>query len=254
MNTEIFIVCILYLILRIYKNDDYINIYIGNSFRNYYSLPSNSITCNYNKRTYKCRYLHNKNKKYHASIYNGNRYFPNKPNFSYNIIITTEKLSQVIFMKNIGDGCNKNYHLAVDYRLFNNRWHISFPYYSRLDINQFIYIAKRNYGYLSLFMKRKNRVVYIQKARYKNREYIVKEIMKYIPIDSYGADLNNKEWPKNISKKNKIEIYKQYKFCLAIENSVITWKEGEKYEASSINNDYVTEKLIDCFKAGCIPL
>lgn len=78
--------------------------------------------------------------------------------------------------------------------------------------------------------------------------------MKYLPIDSYGVDLNNKEWPKNISKNNKLEVYRKYKFCLAIENSVITWKKSDKFEASSINNDYVTEKLIDCFKAGCIPI
>lgn len=46
-------------------------------------------------------------------------------------------------------------------------------------------------------------------------------MMKYIDIDSYWRDLNNKEWPKSISRKNKVDLLKKYKFCIEIENSVI---------------------------------
>lgn len=190
-------------------------------------------------------------KRYHASIYNGNRKFPSCPNLSYNIVITTEKLSQVKFMKEIGEGKYRNYHLAVDYRLFISKYHLSRNIYSYFNMTKFIQSAKKSFINLSSFMKRKN-FVYIQKVHYKKRQYFVKEMMKYFDIDSYGRDLNNKKWPKDVS--NKIELLKKYKFCIAIENSVITWKNGSKFEADIINDDYVTEKLTDCFLAGCIPI
>lgn len=230
-----------------------VNIYIGNSFHSYYQLPTKPIICEKHMILYKCNFNIKNNIKYRATIFNGNRKFPTKTNFSYNIIMTVEKLSQVLFMKNIGDGRNKNYQLAVDYRLFSNKWHISYPIYSDYNVYNFVQKSKSNFDSISQFLKRKN-IVYIQKVSYSKRQNIVKEFMKYIKVDSYGRDLNNIEWPKNISKNNKIDILKQYKFCIAIENSIITWKEGTKYEAPSINDDYVTEKLVDCLLAGSIPI
>lgn len=166
--------------------------------------------------------------------------------------MTTEKLSQVYFMKNVGEGKDKYYHLAVDYRSFNNRWHISRPLFD--NIHYFLNLSKSNFGNLDKFMMRSNSIVYIQRVSYDYRQYLVKEMMKYYPIDSYGNDLNNHVWPKNISTKNKKELLKKYKFCLAIENSVILWKKGTKFEATEVNNDYITEKLIDCLNTGCIPI
>lgn len=230
-----------------------VNIFVGNSFKNDYILPSKPLTCLFNNIKYKCQYSNSHHSKYHASIYNGHRQFPHSPKTNYNIIITTEKLSQMTFMEKIGERKDKNYHLAVDYRLFTNKWHISKPQYSKINLTYFLNTAKINYGNISTFLNRKD-IVYIQKVSYKNRQYIVKEMMKYLPIDSYGRDLNNKKWPKYINKKNKIDLLKQYKFCIAIENSIITWKLGGKYEAELINNDYVTEKLVDCLIAGCIPI
>lgn len=255
MRKEILFIYVIYLLNRLYiANNNDINIFVGNSFRHYYNLPSKHITCTYKNIKYRCKYYNQKDVKYHASIYNGNKFFPLKPNFTYNIIITTEKLSQVKFMKIIGDGKNKYYNLAVDYRLFNSKWHISKPYYSNVNFSYLVTAATSNLMNITSFMMRKNIVVYIQRVNYRNRQYIVKEMMKYLQVDSYGIDLNNRKWPKNISKNNKIEIYKKYKFCLAIENSIITWKIGDKYQASSINDDYVTEKLIDCFISGSIPI
>lgn len=244
---------IFYLYEKNLKRNRKINIYMGNSFTNDYPLPSQQISCIFKKIKYNCQFSINKRLKYTASIYNGHRVIPVNPNSSYNIVITTEKLSQNKFMKDIGEGKNKYYHLAVDYRLFSNKWHIAKPQYSKINISYFISSAKFNYGNISEFIKRKD-IVYIQKVSYKNRQYIVKEIMKYIPIDSYGKDLNNKKWPNHISRRNKIGLLKQYKFCLAIENSVVTWKLGMKFEADAINDDYVTEKLLDCLLAGSIPI
>lgn len=254
-NVYLHIIIIITLINIIYleftKNE--VNIYIGNSFKTYYELPINPLFCIKRNKLYKCRFSSEKKFIYNSSIYNGNRKFPSKTNMSYNIIMTIEKLSQVKFMENIGKGNNSNYQLAVDYRLFNNKWHISYPIYSDYNLDEFIHFAKSNFNSISHFLKRKN-VVYIQRSRYPNRQYLVKEFMKYISVDSYGRDLNNKDWPKNISKKNKVELVKNYKFCIAIENSVITWKNGTKYEAPHINDDYVTEKLTDCLVAGSIPI
>lgn len=225
----------------------------GNSFKNYYELPLDYLKCNYRNVIFKCYYANKSNIKYDAVIYNGNRKFPKNGSHGINIIMTTEKLSQVLFMKRIGEGKDKNYQLGIDYRLFNNKYHISYPIYSDYDMENFIIKSNNNFGSVESFLNRKD-VVYIQRVPYKNRRYLVREFMKYIPVDSYGKDLNNIIWPKNISRKNKVAILKDYKFCIAIENSIILWEKGNKFEATLINNDYVTEKLADCLLAGSIPI
>lgn len=216
-------------------------------------MPDKPLFCVKNKVLYKCIYSTSRSIVHTATIYNGNKKIPYKANTSYNIVMTTEKLSQVGFMKSIGDGKNKNYQLAVDYRLFNNKWHISYPIYSDYNLISFIHISKLNFNCLSQFLKRKN-VIYIQRISYSKRQNIVKEFMKFIEVDSYGRDLNNKEWDNKYARNKKVDLLKKYKFCIAIENSIITWKEGNKYEAPLINDDYVTEKLTDCLLAGSIPI
>lgn len=249
----LFISFLLLLHIYYYEMNNNLYILIGNSFKKYYKLPTKTLKCKKRKVLYKCIFTNNSNIKYRGTIYNGNRKFPSKTNNSYNIIMTIEKLSQVKFMKAVGEGKNKYYQLAIDYRLFNNKWHISYPIYSDYNIYEFIKSANDNFGNISLFLNRKN-IVYIQRVPYYNRHIIVKEIMNYFTVDSYGNDLNNRKWPNIISRKNKVDILKQYKFCIAIENSVITWNNGSKYEASLLNNDYVTEKLTDCLLAGSIPI
>lgn len=237
-----------------FKIEKNINIVIGNSFKDFYTLPSHSIICNTEiGREYKCQFISNLEKKADAIIYNGNRKFSNESSHDYKIVMTTEKLSQVSFMKEIGDGKSKYFNLAIDYRLFNNNYHISYPIYSNYDLNELIYTAKTNHGNITAFMNRKN-VIYIQRVHYKNRQKLVKELMKHIHIDSFGNDLNNKNWPSYILRDKKVDLIKEYKFCLSIENSVIGWKNGTKFEAPEINNDYVTEKLVDCLLGGSIPI
>lgn len=108
--TKIFLVMVVIICILIYLDNriDFgkknINILIGNSFRNYHSIPTQPITCAFNNYKYKCQFSNIKNTSYIAAIYNGNRNFPTKPETSYNIAMTIEKLSQVVFMKNIGEG------------------------------------------------------------------------------------------------------------------------------------------------------
>lgn len=41
--------------------------------------------------------------------------------------------------------------------------------------------------------------------------------MKYLPVHSYGTCLNNKEWPSDIEKTDKVGLLRRYKFVLAFE-------------------------------------
>ncbi|KAI9318607.1 hypothetical protein BX666DRAFT_1929715 [Dichotomocladium elegans] len=69
------------------------------------------------------------------------------------------------------------------------------------------------------------------------RHHYVKELMKYIKVDSYGGCLNNKVYPENTER---LALMGMYKFYLAIENSNC--------------EDYVTEKLFDTFQASTVPI
>ncbi|KAI9301271.1 hypothetical protein BJ944DRAFT_169396 [Cunninghamella echinulata] len=71
-----------------------------------------------------------------------------------------------------------------------------------------------------------------------DRHVYVKELMKYIQVDSYGSCLNNKPSPKDPTERE--QIMKHYKFYLAIENSNC--------------DDYVTEKLFDTFQFSAVPI
>jgi len=73
---------------------------------------------------------------------------------------------------------------------------------------------------------------------YNAREVYIRELMNYIPVDSYGKCLNNKEFPQNLSK---IELMRQgYRFYLAFENSNC--------------KDCICEKTYQVLYAGIVPV
>ncbi|KAG6449000.1 hypothetical protein O3G_MSEX005808 [Manduca sexta] len=80
------------------------------------------------------------------------------------------------------------------------------------------------------------------------RDAYVKELMKYIKIDSYGTCVNNKKLPKkftedylnNLNEDNFLKFIARYKFVVAIENGVC--------------EDYVTEKFWRAIKVGTVPI
>ncbi|CAH2106151.1 unnamed protein product [Euphydryas editha] len=80
------------------------------------------------------------------------------------------------------------------------------------------------------------------------RDAYVKELMKFIEIDSYGACLNNKEMPKkfredylnNLNEEEFLHYISRYMFVVAIENGVC--------------DDYVTEKFWRAIKIGTVPI
>jgi hypothetical protein len=78
---------------------------------------------------------------------------------------------------------------------------------------------------------------------YSHRRWAIEFFEKYHPdqFDLYGL-----WWPTQYhtykgSIANKVPVLKQYKFCFAYEN--VAGQPG-----------YVTEKIFDCFSAGCVPI
>ncbi|VVC90063.1 unnamed protein product [Leptidea sinapis] len=80
------------------------------------------------------------------------------------------------------------------------------------------------------------------------RDEYVKELMKYIQVDSYGTCLKNKDMPtrftmdylNNLNDDSFLRFIARYKFVLAIENGVC--------------DDYVTEKFWRAIKTGTVPI
>lgn len=66
------------------------------------------------------------------------------------------------------------------------------------------------------------------------RVNLFNSISKYKPIHGYGNMFGNS------LRKSKFEVLPQYKFCLCPENSIY--------------DGYVTEKLIDAYAGGCVPI
>jgi len=75
-----------------------------------------------------------------------------------------------------------------------------------------------------------------------NRTNYVLQLQKYMPIDSYGKCIHNKDFSKDGVKggKQKYNTLRKYKFTLAFENH------------NAI--DYVTEKFFHTIAAGSVPI
>ncbi|UJR23117.1 hypothetical protein I4U23_026138 [Adineta vaga] len=80
-----------------------------------------------------------------------------------------------------------------------------------------------------------------------DRDLYIKELMKYIRIDSYGTCLHNKDLSPNLRNPVEtmehtdiLELVGKYKFALAFENAICT--------------DYITEKFWRPLKVGTIPI
>ncbi|XP_034238974.1 alpha-(1,3)-fucosyltransferase 10 isoform X2 [Thrips palmi] len=80
-----------------------------------------------------------------------------------------------------------------------------------------------------------------------DRDKYVQKLMEYIPIDSYGACLHNKELPvlmtnpmESFNSEEFLHFVAQYKFTIAFENAVC--------------DDYITEKLWRPLTVGSVPI
>jgi hypothetical protein len=72
------------------------------------------------------------------------------------------------------------------------------------------------------------------------RTEYVRELMRYIAVDSYGRSLRNRTFAEDRGRETKLATIARYKFTLAFENS--------------IDHDYVTEKFFDPLIAGSVPV
>ena len=70
------------------------------------------------------------------------------------------------------------------------------------------------------------------------RDRLVKQLNQYKAVDCGGLHLNN--MPGGGVVDDKIQFQKQYKFCIAAE--------------CAKHPGYVTEKILDAYKSGCIPI
>lgn len=80
-----------------------------------------------------------------------------------------------------------------------------------------------------------------------DRDSYVKELMKYIDIDSYGSCLHNKDLPEKLQNPAEtfeadafLDLLSVYKFNLAFENAYC--------------NDYMTEKIMRPLHIGVVPI
>jgi len=90
-------------------------------------------------------------------------------------------------------------------------------------------ISKKNKGNKFCCFVYKNNVTY--------RNKFVQNLRKYKKIDCPGGAMHNMN---GLKVKDKIKFQKNYRFCIAYENSQ--------------RNGYTTEKILDAYKSGCIPI
>jgi hypothetical protein len=82
---------------------------------------------------------------------------------------------------------------------------------------------------------------FISSLRVRNgRDQYFRELMRHIPIDSYGKFLRNKSLAEDLGPQSKIQTIPRYKFTLAFENS--------------FGPDYVTEKFFQPLASGSVPV
>jgi hypothetical protein len=67
-----------------------------------------------------------------------------------------------------------------------------------------------------------------------------RELMRHMPVDSYGKVLNTRSLVADQGRQTKLETIARYRFTLAFENS--------------ISRDYVTEKFYDPLLVGSVPV
>jgi hypothetical protein len=72
------------------------------------------------------------------------------------------------------------------------------------------------------------------------RTEYVRELMRHMPVDSYGRMLNTRALAADQGRPTKLETIARYRFTLAFENSIAS--------------DYVTEKFYDPLLVGSVPV
>lgn len=213
---------------------------------------------NMKQKIYKCRKINciiSSKRIYNYNAFLYSRFFYNKNvstnNKCINILCNLEALSRWKYMMKIINGNDNKFNVLISYKLKISNHHFPYNYYQN-DIDLIINDAKQSIISLNEFMKRKE-VVFIYGKKYKNRNKLCEMFNKRLKVDRYGeAFKNHLKWPDNIPNE-KYLLIKNYKFCLAIENTINFVKWGQMH-SDPIDDDYITEKLWDCMRGGSIPI
>ena len=72
------------------------------------------------------------------------------------------------------------------------------------------------------------------------REKLVQMLQEHVRVDSLSSCMNNRDWPTDIDRSDKLSVLRRYMVYLAAENS--------------IEPDYVSEKVYDGLIAGAVPI
>lgn len=134
---------------------------------------------------------------------------------------------------------------------FSRNSDVPFPLLNMVSLNNitsktfFVKTKKKN-----SYLKEISPILYLQSNCKTStmRDSYIQELMKYIPIDSYGKCLNNKMLPsayrhfgyKYLERNDFLHFVARYKFVIAIENGVC--------------DDYVTEKFWRAIHLGVVPI
>lgn len=230
-----------------------INIYINNEFIDkWFEMKKKKYIC----KKYNCYVSSSKKYDYNAKIYTRGYYDKNivRNNKSIYILCNIEALSKYRHTQKIIKGVDRKFDVLISYKPFISKHHFPYNYYYN-NIDLIINDAKKSIISLKDFMKRKE-IVFIYGKAYKNRNRVCDMFNAKINVDKYGkAYKKHLKWPEDIPNKftNKHLLIKKYKFCLAIENTINYVKWGQMH-SDPIDNDYITEKLWDCMRAGSIPI
>lgn len=130
---------------------------------------------------------------------------------------------------------------SFDYNNVNNHYRLPLYLIDTIENEITEYQQYRNLSKDQLYDKYKTSkfCTFVQgNGNCKFRNDYFDSLNKIEKVDSYGSLFNNTG--KTLSRKEKIEVTKDYKFALTFENS--------EYDG------YVSEKIVDGFKSGVLPI
>lgn len=225
-------------------NTTHIILKLNNGLFQWYSIY---VSKNYCSNNLICEFVEKSKDKVFGNMYNEllNHYKQHDSN-TLNIDVNLEPHQRWPKTHSISEGKDRDFQFAITYRLFYTKYNFPMSYFNSYNSSYYINLAKRSLKE-SKFFERRNAAVAVYGKMYRNRNKFIDMISKYITVDKYGSAFHN-PYPND-----KIDLLKKYKFCIAIENSIHSIEWGQMY-SNEIDDYYVTEKLLDCFKAGSIPI